>query len=478
VLKILRGEDNLLKFDLRNKFKIDSKNDEKNPEDNSFKGESEKLTADSLKKEMIASILKGGANGEQDKTVTFADLNAIDEELSTKNNDKPGTSIEQKTRHEENLESTIEEKLVAKVEAKLKAKLEEKLVSRVETQQKLTTVPKESEKGKPSKRISPESEKISRLVKAIETSSEKMIVPSVDMSTGKITYPILSQIDEDVDNLDFLEKLTSQNFDILERVVHERLTTCPEHPGSMSINVRLNCPRCNSLDISKLHLIEHKRCGYISENKNFEISVEGKIISCPSCKKQIRDEKREIAKPAMWYSCNECKEKFDDVKIKLHCRKFNHDFEISDAQSILIPGFSLKNLQDTSNSSISPILEPLKKLLNSYGFSAEENYTLTGKSGNHYRINIYGEDELKRTVFIYIKNPNAESDNSELNTKIIEVLDTSPDVTILIGFPSISEKAKAITSNYNISIITEQDPNKILLSIKNILSEKVSKLES
>jgi len=138
VLKILRGEDKLLKFDLRNKFKIDSKDDGKNPEDGSFKGESEKFTADSLKKEMIASILKGGVKGEQDKTVTFADLNAIDEELSTKNNDKPGTSIEQKTRHEENIESTIEEKLVAKVEEKLKAKLEEKLVSRVETQQKLT----------------------------------------------------------------------------------------------------------------------------------------------------------------------------------------------------------------------------------------------------------------------------------------------------------------------------------------------------
>ena len=40
------------------------------------------------------------------------------------------------------------------------------------------------------------------------------------------------------------------------------------------------------------------------------------------------------------------------------------------------------------------------------------------------------------------------------------------------------EKAKAITSNYNISIISEQDPNKILTSIKNILSDKVSKLES
>ena len=476
MLNILRGEDNLLKFDLKNKFKNDSKENGKKS-DASNNEESEKLTADSLKSEMIASILKGGVSGEEDKTVTFADLNAVDEELSPKPEEKQ-ESVEENPSEKAKLESAIEEKLVAKVEEKLKADLEAKLGVKAATVQKPQQVQKEPEKPAPAKQISPESEKISRLVKAIETSSEKMIVPSLDVNTGKITYPILSQIDEDESNLDFLEKLASQNFDILERVVYERITVCPEHPESMSTSVRLNCPQCSSLDISKLHLIEHKRCGYISENKNFEISIEGKIISCPSCKKQIRDEKREIAKPAMWYTCNECKEKFDDVTIRLHCRKFNHDFEISDAQTISIPGFSLKNLQDTSNSSISPILTPLKKMLNAKGFSAEENYTVTGKSGNHYRINIYGEDELKRTVFIYIKNPNAESDNSELNTKIIEVLDTSPSVTILIGFPSISEKAKAITANYNISIITEQDPNKILSSIKNILSEKISKLES
>ena len=179
----------------------------------------------------------------------------------------------------------------------------------------------------------------------------------------------------------------------------------------------------------------------------------------------------------MWYTCNECKEKFDDVSVKLHCRTFNHDFEISSAKFNVVPGFKIKNLGDTSNSSISPILKQLKNLLDSFGFVAEENHTVVGKSGNHYNVNIHGEDEHKRTVFIFIRNPNAENDNSELNSKIIEVLDTSPTVTILIGFPSISEKAKTITSNYNISILTEKDPEKILVSIKDVLASKVPPIE-
>ena len=99
--------------------------------------------------------------------------------------------------------------------------------------------------------------------------------------------------------------------------------------------------------------------------------------------------------------------------------KFNHDFEISSAKFNVVPGFKIKNLGDTSNASISPILKQLKSLVGSFGFTAEENRTVIGKSGNSYRINIYGEDENKRTLFIFIRNHSAENDNSELNSKII-----------------------------------------------------------
>ncbi len=430
----------MLKFDLKNKFKLENKNNgSKTNEDNiDSDTNSEKERGELLKTEMISSILKSGMSGDEDKTVTFADMNAIEQELTT------GVKTEQEQTQSSQNKIDI-------------------------------TVPPTLQVSQ--KNISPESEKISKLITAIESSQEKMIVPYISMDKGKISYPILNKIGVGEDNLDFLEKLTSPNFDILERVVCERLAVCPEHPESFSTNVRLTCARCNSLDITKLHLVEHKRCGYISENTKFEISNDGTIKQCPSCKKTIQDAKKEISIPAMWYTCNECNEKFDDVSVKLHCRAFNHDFQISSAKFNIVPGFKIKNLGDTSNASISPILKPLKNLLSSFGFSAEENHTVIGKSGNHYRINIYGEDQHKRTLFIFIRDPNAENDNTELNSKIIEVLDTSPTVTILIGFPSISEKAKTITANYNISILSDKDPDNILASIKNVLSNKVPPIE-
>ncbi len=436
---MFRGEDNLLKFDLKNKFKSENKSNASNQNKNESSTNSDKDREELLKTEMISSILKSGMSDEGDKTVTFADMGAIEQELEPKK--EPQVENQTQSTHEP---SNTAETFVAKPTKKT---------------------------------ISPESEKISKLITAIEGTQEKMVIPIISMDSGKITYPILTEIGESEDNLDFLEKLTSQNFDVLERFVYERLAVCPQHPESLSTSIRLTCTHCNSLDITKLHLVEHKRCGYISENTKFEISKDGTITQCPSCKKPIRDAKKEIAIPAMWYTCNDCNEKFDDVSVKLHCRSFNHDFELSSAKSNLIPGFKIKNLADTSNASISPILKPLKSLLSSFGFSAEENHTVVGKSGNHYRINIYGEDENKRTLFIFIRNPNAENDNSELNSKIIEVLDTSPTVAILIGFPDISEKAKTITSNYNVSILTEKDPDQILASIKEVLTNKVPPME-
>ena len=166
-------------------------------------------------------------------------------------------------------------------------------------------------------------DKVALLVKKIRNSEEKLVCPKVDLMTGQITYPILEEIGERESSVDFLENLTSSSTGILEKSVYERLVICPQHPDSFDVNARLYCPRCNSMDTEKLHLFEHKICGYISEKKNFEVSEGGIISKCPSCKKEIKDNKKELRIPAMWYTCQSCKEKFDDVEIKLHCRKFS-----------------------------------------------------------------------------------------------------------------------------------------------------------
>ena len=80
------------------------------------------------------------------------------------------------------------------------------------------------------------------------------------------------------------------------------------------------------------------------------------------------------------------------------------------------------------------------------GFESEENHSAKGKSEHYHHIDLYGFDKSGKSVFIFIKKSDETIDNSEINSKIIQVLDTSPDIAILIGFAAIAEKAKSIAS--------------------------------
>ena len=89
---------------------------------------------------------------------------------------------------------------------------------------------------------------------------------------------------------------------------------------------------------------------------------------------------------------------------------------------------------------------------------------------------MFGKNKSNKTIFIFIKKSNNAFDNSEINSKIIQVLDTSPTIAILVGFATISEKAKAIATSYNVSIVSDHDTNQIISSTDNVLNEQLSTL--
>jgi len=314
--------------------------------------------------------------------------------------------------------------------------------------------------------VGKDKDKVSSLILLIKSSQEKVLVPKLDLSTGLYTYPQLAEIGEDPKNIQFLENLTSDSIDLLEKTIYERIAVCPHHPDSLEANVRLYCPKCRSIDIEKLHLIEHKVCGYISETKNF--TTVNSVIECPSCKKSIKDKQKELRIPAMWYNCNSCNEKFDDVVIQLYCRKFNHDFDTNMAGTVSIPGFILKDSQLTLDYDQS-LLTNIKDLLKEHKFISEENFALKGKSGHYHNIDLIATNPNTDTVFIYVLKSENIIDESGINSKIIEVLDCNPTKAIIVG--RLSKKANSLASKYDISIIDSYEKDVVLPSISEILTD-------
>jgi len=318
-------------------------------------------------------------------------------------------------------------------------------------------------------------DKIASLIKKIRNCEEKLVAPKLDLVTSKITYPILKEIDESDSNVSFLENLTKSGIGILEKSVYEKLVVCPQHPKSYNVNVRLYCPKCSSMEIEKLHLFEHKICGYISEKKNFVVSENEIIIQCPSCNKNIEDGKKELRIPAMWYSCSNCEKKFDDVTIKLHCRQFNHDFDINMARNTSVPCFRLKDLDAETNFG-SSLIDNLKSILSKYEFYLEENSSIKGKSGHYHNIDLIASDNKNNTIFIFLIKSNKEIDESKVNSKIIPILDSEPNFSVIIC-SSMSKKAKSLAAKYKISVIQSLDSNNVINSMDELFSGRLNKFE-
>ena len=316
-------------------------------------------------------------------------------------------------------------------------------------------------------------EKIKELVEIIANSNENAIVPIIDFEKNSITYPILAKIGESEENMEFLEKLSSNTVGILEREIYERLIVCPQHPEDLSVSVRMYCPDCSSMDIHKLHLIEHKVCGYIAEKREYGVVSVSDVKTCPNCKRPIKDYEKEIRMPGQWNKCYSCNKKFDNAKIKLHCRRFNHDFELTDIESIIVPQYKIKTGAG-ENVNILALLPQLKKVLTSLGFTVEELSAVKGKSGVSHQTNIFAHNNEKKTVAVFVKTAKETVDDIEVNATVVNVIDISPTWAVFIGIPTVSERAKAMASTHKMIIVTGVDHNKITSEVAKKLSEEIA----
>lgn len=321
--------------------------------------------------------------------------------------------------------------------------------------------------------IKPSTNKVVKLIQEVQKLEDRTIKPFVDYNEGLLFYPILSKIGELQDNVTCLDDLVSDG--ILEKQVYEKLIVCPVHPETFSSSMRLYCPKCHSMNVEKLNLFEHKKCGYITESVNFDFS-DHENSSCPSCKKPIKNFEKEVRVPAMWYQCDDCDEKFDNAVIKLHCRKHEHDFDTNSGQFITTFSYKLKNSEISINSDTNQIKDELLKLLQGFNFDAKLNISIKGKSGNVHEIPIYAKSKTTdESILIFIRNQPTGVDQSDMNSILVPKLDIDPTNTLLVTVSGINDGIESLAQHYGIHLISEPDFSQILSRVEDFVSEWYSK---
>jgi len=250
---------------------------------------------------------------------------------------------------------------------------------------------------------------------------------------------------------------------------------CPVHPDAFSSSVRLYCPKCNSLNVEKLNLYEHKRCGFITENSEYDFS-DPKNSTCPSCKRKIVDFKKEIRIPAAWHQCIDCEEKFDNAIVKLYCRQHEHDFDINSSQFVTTYSYRLKDYDAPITSDDDKMHEDLIALLNKFNFKTEFKASVKGKSGNAHKVPIYAKNNSNgETLAIFVNRQIEKVSQADINAILIPILDLGPKNILLLSTTEAEEEVKPMAKQYGIKIISDSDLSKIIHHVDEFVSEKYSR---
>jgi len=344
----------------------------------------------------------------------------------------------------------------AKVEA------DEKTVDTLKSQTKYVP-PMSSVKG----------DKSQLLILEIEKIHDKTIKPVVDFNENCLFYPILAKIGESPDNVSYFDELVTEG--VLVKQVFEKLIICPIHPNAFSSSVRLYCPKCNSLNVEKLNLYEHKKCGYITESSAYDFSNPENSI-CPSCNKKITDFKKEIRIPAMWHQCADCSEKFDNAIIKLYCRQHEHDFETNAGLFVTAYSYRLKDYDAPITSDDDKMHTDLEKLLKEFNFSTEFKASVKGKSGNSHKVPIYAKNNSSGdAIAIFIIRQEEKLIPADINTILISILDINPKDTLLLTTSEVEREVFPLAKQYGIKVISGSDLSKIIQLVEEFVSLNYSR---
>jgi len=311
------------------------------------------------------------------------------------------------------------------------------------------------------------------LLLEIEKIPDKTIKPVVDFNENCLFYPILAKVGESPDNVSYFDELVAEG--VLIKQVFEKLIICPLHPNAFSSSVRLYCPKCNSLNVDKLNLYEHKKCGYITESSAYDFS-NPENSTCPSCNKKIIDFKKEIRIPAMWHQCMDCSEKFDNAIIKLYCRQHEHDFDTNSGLFVTAYSYRLKDYDAPITSDDDKMHEDLEKLLKEFNFSTEFKASVKGKSGNSHKVPIYAKNNSSGdTIAIFINRQSDIISQSDINSILISILDISPKDTLLLTTSEVEKDVLPLAKQYGIKVISGSDLSKIIQLVEEFVSLNYSR---
>lgn len=162
----------------------------------------------------------------------------------------------------------------------------------------------------------------------------------LNAKTGYI-YPMLSEnVFKETENsaLDLLEH--AKNEDYLEPGFFEYAYFCNKCANAF-LHYRESCPKCKSLQLQQEDLVHHFRCAYVGPVSDFKNQKNQHELICPKCDKKLKHIGVDYDKPSLVYSCQSCKNVFQEPDVMAKCIACGNDDKVEYLNGREIPSYRL-----------------------------------------------------------------------------------------------------------------------------------------
>ena len=272
------------------------------------------------------------------------------------------------------------------------------------------------------------------------------------------------------DVLALLEEYSGQKLQqLLDALVDKGFITPKEHDralfclkcGAVHVYSKYTCPRCQSIRVNLIELIEHPFCGYMGDKEKF---ISGSSLLCPNCKMDLgsvggeppRDgSRRDYKVIGSSFECEKCGYRFDRPNVLHVCQRCGANFNYKTMRYKKL--YTYEITEQTMEilgriPQMSTILKPIEAALSVGGYNVEFNGRVTGLSGGEHTFDIVAQKDSSRVVVDVSMRGNQNDIISLLGKK----MDVNPTTSILIDM-SGSEEISALGKVYNIVILNGKE---------------------
>ena len=182
------------------------------------------------------------------------------------------------------------------------------------------------------------SESGERLLKALVDRGIDTVepTPTIESFCG-YQYPLAREILRvgPGEEIEILKRLA--DLDLFDREWFDKVHLCP-FCRHFALNFREACPQCRSTHIDLVEMIHHFRCGYVSQEREFQ---DGVHLVCPKCHERLRHLGIDYERPHASHRCAACSFLFTEPQtscLSLTCGK---EFSVDQAMQEIIYTYRL-----------------------------------------------------------------------------------------------------------------------------------------